>query len=60
MALGDGDLPIARYLEQLETAGYSGLYSFEFNDTRYRAEPRQADRQSVRWLENHGLLATGG
>jgi len=60
MALGDGDLPIARYLEQLEAAGYSGLYSFEFNDTRYRAEPRQADRQSVRWLENHGLLATEG
>lgn len=56
MALGDGDLPIAEYLEQLETSGYSGLYSFEFNDARYRADPREADRQSVKWLENHGLL----
>ena len=60
MALGDGDLPIAEYLEQIEAAGYSELYSFEFNDTRYRADPRRADRQSIEWLENHGLLTKHG
>ncbi|MBQ8647962.1 MAG: sugar phosphate isomerase/epimerase [Oscillospiraceae bacterium] len=56
IALGDGDLPITDYLARIEANGYTGLYSFEFNDARYRADPRAADRQSVAWLEEHGLL----
>lgn len=56
MALGDGKLPLEKYLEQLETAGYRGMYSFEFNDARYRQDPQRADRQSIKWLKNHGIL----
>lgn len=56
MALGDGALSLETYLEQLEKAGYRGLYSFEFNDARYRQNPQQADRQSIEWLKNHGIL----
>lgn len=55
-ALGDGDLPIGEYLERLEGNGYRGIYALECNDSRYRADPRAADRQSVAYLERRGLL----
>lgn len=53
MALGDGDLPLMRYLEQIEASGYRGYYALELNDPRYRTDPREADRRSVNWLINH-------
>jgi len=57
IALGDGDLPISTYLEQIEGAGYTGKYALELNDPRYRSDPRAADRQSVAYLEQRGLMA---
>lgn len=57
MALGDGDLPLETYLEQIEEGGYRGYYGFEFNDARYRENPRAADIRSLKWLENHGILS---
>lgn len=56
MALGDGDLPLEAWLRKLESSGYTGSYSFEFNDARYRAAPREADKQSVDWLQSHSFL----
>lgn len=56
MALGDGALPLAEYLRRIEASGYKGLYAFEMNDPRYRADPRAADRQNVKWLESHGFF----
>lgn len=50
MALGDGDLPLLCYLEQIEASGYRGYYALELNDPRYRTDPREADRKSVNWL----------
>lgn len=57
MALGDGDLPLADYLVRIEAAGYTGMYGMEFNDIRYRRDPRSADRQSLAWLEDHHIFA---
>lgn len=56
MALGDGRLPIASYLQRLEESGYKGRYAFEFNDARYRFDPRGADIRSMKWLEDQGLI----
>lgn len=56
MSLGDGDLPLVSYLEAIEASGYAGMYGFEFNDPRYRQDPRAADRQSVAWLRNHHIF----
>lgn len=56
MALGDGDLPVDRYIVQLEENGYAGMYAFECNDAAYRQDPRAADRKNVSWLENHNIL----
>ena len=57
MALGDGDLPLTDYLARIEAAGYTGMYGMEFNDIRYRQDPRSADRQSLAWLEDHHIFA---
>lgn len=57
MALGDGDLPLTDYLVRIEAAGYTGMYGMEFNDIRYRRDPRSADRQSLAWLEDHHIFA---
>lgn len=57
MALGDGDLPLLQYLEAIEASGYTGMYGFEFNDPRYRQDPRAADRQSVAWLQDHHIFS---
>lgn len=56
MALGEGDLPIREYLEQIESSGYRGCYSLEQNDPRYRSDPRAADIRSVRWLETQQII----
>lgn len=58
LALGDGTLPIAEYLETLEGAGYGGFYSFEITDFPYRLDPRGADAKGLAWMEGKGLLAT--
>lgn len=56
MALGEGDLPLTDILAQLEQAGYTGKYTIESNDTRYRLDPRASDEQSVRWLAEHRMI----
>ena len=60
MALGDGHLPLEEILESLEKAGYTGLYSFECNDVRYRQDPAASDRQNMDWLRTHGILKENG
>ena len=56
MALGDGDLPICKYLSALEASGYRGMYALEQNDPIYRKDPRRADVQSITWLMEHGVF----
>jgi len=57
MALGDGVLPIKDYIVRLEQSGYTGFYSFECNDLRYRKDPHAADEQNLSWLRTHRILA---
>lgn len=56
MALGDGDLPICKYLSALEASGYRGMYALEQNDPIYRKDPRRADVQSITWLMEHEVF----
>ena len=56
MALGDGDLDLVSILKCIEGSGYHGQYSFEFNDSQYRLEPRAADVRSIDWLVEHNIL----
>ncbi len=49
-ALGDGNLPIEEYIDELERYGYKGSYSFEFTALDYRLNPEKADNQSLQWL----------
>lgn len=56
MALGDGQFHPEAWIRSLEEKGYRGEYSFEFNDPRYRMNPEEADRKSLAWLTERGLL----
>ncbi len=55
MVPGDGDLPLEDYLRAIEDSGYTGFYSFEFNDGRYRSDPFTSDERAVQWLNQHGI-----
>jgi protein FrlC len=56
LALGDGNLPIDEYIDELEKNGYKGKYSFEFTDMNYRHKPEEADIKSIKWLIDHNKL----
>ncbi|WP_043627349.1 sugar phosphate isomerase/epimerase family protein [Nonomuraea candida] len=48
LAWGDGELPLADYLEALERRGYGGLMTFElFGDGTYAMAPRPAVRRCL-------------
>lgn len=57
MALGEGRLSVDKYIERIEASGYTGMYSLEINDIRYRKDPALADEKSVQWLKDHGVVA---
>jgi protein FrlC len=57
MVLGEGHLPVASQIAFLEEQGYSGLYTIETNDVRYRKDPAGADEKSLRWLRKNGVMA---
>lgn len=50
LAMGDGVLPMRRYLEELDAAGYQGYVSLEVMNGRYYYDPEPAIRQSVDFL----------
>ena len=56
MALGEGSRPVAEILERIEHAGYTGMYSIETNDARYRMDPKASDVQNVKWLCENGFI----
>ncbi|RNB87169.1 hypothetical protein EDM56_15930 [Brevibacillus fluminis] len=47
LAWGDGNLPLASYLQQLEENGYAGSLSLEFTSARYWISPDAAVNQSL-------------
>lgn len=56
---GDGDIPLARILDELLGAGYSGMFEIEILGPRIEAEGyAEAIRRSVEWTS--GLLAELG
>jgi protein FrlC len=59
MALGEGALPVTEQIAYLEAHGYSGLYSFEINDIRYRKDPAASDEKSLAWLREQGVMNKG-
>lgn len=57
LALGDGGLPLDRYVQELKDAGYDGISSLEICDRRYYHEPRKALERCVAWLRTRGLMS---
>ena len=53
LAMGDGVLPMRRYLEELDAAGYEGYISLEVMNDRYYYDPEPAIRQSVEFLRDY-------
>jgi protein FrlC len=56
LALGDGNLPLERYISELQKADYGGVCSLEICDRRYYKQPEKALRQSAEWLKKRHLL----
>jgi len=50
LALGDGVLPLGRYIEELDQAGYTGYISLEVMNAKYYYDPEPAILQSVEFL----------
>ncbi|WP_035040009.1 sugar phosphate isomerase/epimerase family protein [Catonella morbi] len=51
--LGDGELPLEKYLKTLEEYEYDGLIDLEINDSIYWENPHESIARSVQWLENY-------
>lgn len=49
--LGDGELPLAEYLDTLEEYGYDGIIDLEINDSIYWDDPHDSIVRSVEWLK---------
>ncbi|MEM9575365.1 MAG: TIM barrel protein, partial [Pseudomonadota bacterium] len=47
LAWGDGELPLAQYLEEFDRFGFSGLFTPELTPSRYALDPTSALNQSV-------------
>ena len=56
LALGEGRLPLAEYIDALEDSGYKGYYTFEFTALQYRHAPEIADKKSLKWLLSNDKL----
>lgn len=50
-ALGDQDLPLELYLDQLGSYGFSEYLSLEINDGMYLGDPHSPFLRSARWLQ---------
>ncbi|QRG68874.1 sugar phosphate isomerase/epimerase family protein [Brevibacillus choshinensis] len=50
LAWGDGNLPLASYMDILERCGYTGALSLEFTSSQYLMEPDKAVEASLRQL----------
>lgn len=53
LAMGDGVLPMRRYLEELDAAGYEGYISLEVMNDRYYRDPEKGIKQSVQFLRDY-------
>ena len=53
LAMGDGVLPMRRYLEELDAAGYEGYISLEVMNDRYYRNPEKGIKQSVQFLRDY-------
>lgn len=52
-ALGDQDLPLLEYLEQIDSHGFGGYYSLEVNDGKYVEDPHSPFMRSADWLKKN-------
>ncbi|MCI5800870.1 MAG: sugar phosphate isomerase/epimerase family protein [Oscillospiraceae bacterium] len=50
---GDGVLPMARYLEELDAAGYQNHISLEVMNAQYYLDPNPAIERSIRFFEEY-------
>ncbi len=50
---GEGALPMTRYLEELDQAGYTGDISLEIMNERYYAQPEQAIQKALDFFEEY-------
>ena len=48
--LGDGNLPLRKYIEVLEKNGYSSIVDLEINDSIYWADPHTSVKRSMDYL----------
>lgn len=55
LAMGDGVLPMRRYLEELDEAGYTGYISLEVMNDRYYFNPDKGIQQSVDFLRKYAM-----
>ena len=53
LAMGDGVLPMRRYLEELDAAGYEGYISLEVMNERYYRNPNEGIEKSVAFLRDY-------
>lgn len=51
--LGDGELPLKRYIETLEKYDYNGIIDLEINDSIYWDDPHASVLKSVLWLKEN-------
>ena len=55
LALGDGILPLDKYLKDLQDFGYEGYLSLEILSDRYHENPEPAYAKSLGWFRARGL-----
>ncbi len=53
LALGDGVLPLERYLDELDAAGYESDIALEIMDGRYYFDPEPSIKKSLEFFENY-------
>ncbi|MDD7767081.1 MULTISPECIES: sugar phosphate isomerase/epimerase family protein [Anaerococcus] len=54
--LGDGNFPIDKYLEYLESINFDKYISLEINDSIYWNDPEKSLRESIRWLKDNNYM----
>lgn len=52
-AIGDGNLPLAHMMDELDKAGYTHYLSLEILNDRYRRSPEEAMKKSYDWMVNY-------
>ncbi|MDU6065365.1 MAG: TIM barrel protein [Anaerococcus sp.] len=54
--LGDGNFPIDKYLEYLESINFDKYISLEINDSIYWNDPEKSLRESISWLKDNNYM----